>query len=55
MHSAVSEALSTEDDMLNAIETAECNFADFYWCSKRCSFSCYGVVTIEKNGKTDKK
>ena len=32
---------STEEGMLNCTETAVCNLSEFYWCSKRCSFSCY--------------
>ena len=27
-------SLSTEDSMLNASETAVCNFSELYWCSK---------------------
>ena len=48
-HTAVSVALNipssvpqcTEDAMLNAAETKVGNFSDFYWCSKRYSFSCF--------------
>ena len=32
-------SLCTEDDILNATETSVCNFSDFCWCSKHCSFS----------------
>ena len=33
-------SLCTEEDVLNAIETAVCNLYQFYWCFKRILFSC---------------
>ena len=34
-------SLCTEEGKLDATETVVCNLSEFYWCSKRCLFSCY--------------
>ena len=44
MRAELAISLCIEVGMLNATEPAVFNLSEFYWCSKRRSFSCYDLA-----------